>query len=97
MGVYKNIQSEHDIPISQHCLKRSASGFILYFTIRSRFVGYHDTPKVLGKLVSWAKSMKQEFDLALNRLQLIDLQQSTDSPSFQIPPENNDYEMTVDT
>lgn len=66
-----------------------ASAFILDFTIRSRLVSYLNTPTPADPLVSWAKSMKQDFELALNHLRLVDLQQSTNPPTFQIPSENN--------
>ena len=35
-----------------------ASACILDFTIRSRLVGYHDTSKVLEKLIPWEERMK---------------------------------------
>jgi len=40
--------------------------------------------------------MKQDFDLALNRLHLIDLQQSTNLPAFQIPSTSNSYDPALD-
>jgi len=73
-----------------------ASDLILDFSIRSRLVGYHDTPKVLEKLVPWAKSMNEDFEVALNRLRLADLQQSTNPTAFQIPTIGNSYDSALD-
>ena len=73
-----------------------ASAFILDFTIRSRFVGYHDTPAVSEDLIPWAKTMKEEFDVALDRLRLGELQEATNAPSFQIPATPNAYEESLD-
>lgn len=46
----------------------SKSVLILEFTIRSWCVGYHDTPEVSEKLVSWAARLKVEFEVGLNQL-----------------------------
>lgn len=73
-----------------------ASAFILDFTIRSRLVSYLNTPTPPDPLCAWARSMKQDFDLALNRLRLTDLQQATNAPSFQIPVEDNSYDTSLD-
>ena len=77
-------------------LLMGASAFILDFSIRSRFVGYHDTPEVSEKLIPWAKSMKEEFEGTLDRLRLVDLQQTTDPPAFQITDNSNCYDRTQD-
>lgn len=73
-----------------------ASAFILDFTIRSRLVSYLNTPQPADPLIAWAKIMKQDFDLALNRLRLIDLQQSTNPPALQIPVDTNNYDPKLD-
>ena len=73
------------------------SAFASDFSIRSRFVGYHDTPEVSEKLVPWAEKMKKEFDVALEQLRLIDLQQAIDPPAFQIPDDDNVYDLTLDS
>ena len=73
-----------------------ASAFILDFSIRSRFIGYHDTPEVSEKLVPWAEKMKEEFQAALDRLRVVELQQTTNPPAFQIPDDDNDYDLSVD-
>lgn len=64
-----------------------ASAFILDFTIRSRLVTYMNTPTLSDPLVDWARKMKEEFHVSLDRLRLDDLQQATNSPAFQIPEE----------
>ena len=67
-----------------------ASAFILDFAIRSRLVGYHNTPEVSEKLVPGAERLKQEFQVALERLRLIDLQQATNAHAFQIPDDSSE-------
>lgn len=77
-------------------LLNGASALILDFSIRSRFVGYHDTPEVSEKLIAWAESMKQDFEVALDRLRMLELHQATNTSSFQIPDDDNDYDQTLD-
>jgi hypothetical protein len=59
-------------------------------------VGYHDIPAVSEKLVLWAKSMKEEFEVALDRIRLVELQQSTNLPSFHIQSDDSDYSLALD-
>lgn len=77
-------------------LLMGASAFILDFTIRSRLVGYHDTPEVSEKLVPWAEKIKKEFEIVLDRLRLVELQESTNPPAFIILAPNNSYILTLD-
>lgn len=73
-----------------------ASAFVLDFNIRSRFVGYHDTPEVSEKLIPWAERLKEEFVIALERLRLVEVQQATNAPAFQIPDDANKYDLSLD-
>lgn len=50
-----------------------ASDYVQYFSIRSEFVGYHDKPEVSKKPVPLAEKI-EEFESALERLKLINLQ-----------------------
>ncbi len=74
-----------------------ASAIVLDFSIRSRLVGYHDTPEVAEKLVTWAEKLNEEFVVALDRLRLVELQHSTNAMAFQIHDEINDYHSEQDT
>lgn len=40
--------------------------------------------------------MKEEFEVALERLRLVELQESTNSPAFHIPDDGNDYDLALD-
>lgn len=73
-----------------------ASAFILDFTIRSRLVTYPHSTELSEQLYLWSNNLKQDFDLALDRLRLIDLQHSTNPQSFQIPDNGNSYDPSLD-
>ena len=73
-----------------------ASAYILDFSIRSRFVGYHDAPEVSEKLAPWAEKMKKEFQVALDRLRVVELQVTINTPDFQIPDDSNDHNLSID-
>lgn len=92
-GAATTTLSESFVPV----LLIGASANILDFTIRSRLVGYHDTPEVSEKLVPWAEKMKEEFEVGLNQLRIVELQQATNAPAFQTPANTNAYDSTLDT
>jgi len=71
-----------------------ASAFILEFAIQSTLVSYLNAPTPADPLRAWARTMKQDFDLVLNRLRLVELHQATDPSSFQIP---DAYDPAVDS
>lgn len=74
-----------------------ASALVMDFSIRSRFVGYHDTPEVSEKLVEWAEKMKKDFEVALERMRLVELQQATNAPAFQINDDVDSYKIFLDS
>jgi hypothetical protein len=77
-------------------LLMGASAFVLDFSIRSRFVGYHDTPEVSEKLVEWVEKLKEELRLAMEGIRLREFQESTNTTSFQIPDDSNNYDLALD-
>jgi hypothetical protein len=89
--------SSSTLPTSHvSALLLGASAYLLDFTIRLRLVTYPGSTELSDPLYLWAKIIKQDFDLALTRLRLIDLQQSPNPPFFQLPPTSNGYDMSLD-